>query len=108
MPSHFLAERWPSEGVGRGLFQFAPDLAIEVLSPSETASEVQEKLEDYHVAGTTLVWVVDPVRRSVMVVARDAPLIQLHESDTLDGGEVLPEFSCAVSDIFDGIARDLR
>ena len=101
-----LAERWPSEGVGRGLFQFAPDLAIEVLSPSETASEVQEKLDDYHVAGTTLVWVVDPVRRSVMIVARAAPLIQLHESDTLHGGEVLPEFSCAVSDIFDGIARD--
>jgi hypothetical protein len=43
-----------------------------------------------------------------MVVAHNAPLKQLHEGDTLDGGDVLPEFSCAVSGLFDGIARDLR
>ena len=101
-------DRMPAEGVGPGLFKFAPDIAIEVLSPSETASEVQEKLDDYLVAGTSLVWIVDPVRRTVMTVSRNAPLVLLHESDTLDGGEVLPEFSCAVSDIFYRVARDHR
>ena len=101
-------DRMPVEGVGPGLFKFAPDIAIEVLSPSETASEVQEKIDDYLVAGTSLVWVVDPVRRTVMIVSRNAPLQLLHEPDTLDGGDVLPEFSCAVSDIFYRISRELR
>lgn len=105
--SFVRADRLPATGVKHGLLKFAPDIAIEVLSPSEPASELQDKLDDYHVSGTTLVWVVDPVRRSVMVVARNAPLKQLHESELLDGGEVLPGFSCAVADIFEGIARDL-
>ena len=95
-------------GVGAGLFKSAPTIAIEVLSPSETASELQEKLEDYRVSGTDLVWVADPVRRTVMVVATNAPLLMLQEGETLTGGEVLPEFSCAVWEIFEGIARDLR
>ena len=82
-------------------------LAIRFALAAETASELQEKIDDYQISGTALVWVVDPVRRSVMVVARDAPLRQLHEADVLDGGEVLPGFSCAVVDIFDGIARAL-
>lgn len=106
--SFVRSDRWPSEGVGRGLIQFAPDLAVEVLSPSETASELQEKIDDYQLSGTTLLWVLDPVRRAVTVLARNAPLRQLHEGDTLDGGDVLPEFSCPVSDLFDGISRDLR
>ena len=108
-PSSFVrADKLPAEGIGRGLLKFAPDIAIEVLSPSETASELQEKLDDYRVSGTALVWVVDPVRRSVMIVSQVEPLKLLHESDTLDGGEILPGFSCAVTDIFEGIARDLR
>ena len=106
--SFVRADRLPAEGIGRGLLKFAPDIAIEVLSPSETASDLQEKLDDYRVSGTTLVWVVDPVRRSVMIVSQSEPLKMLHESDILDGGSVLPGFSCAVIDIFEGISRDLR
>jgi Uma2 family endonuclease len=105
--SFVRADRLPEEGVGPGLLKLPPDLAIEVLSPSETASDLQEKLDDYRVSGTPLVWVVDPVRRNVMVVARDAPMRLLHESETLDGGDVIPGFSCAVSDVFEGIARDI-
>ena len=90
------------------MLKFAPDIAIEVLSPSETASELPEKLDDCRVPGTSLVWVVDPVRRSVMIVSQTEPLKLLHESEMLDGGHVLRGFSCAVSDIFAGIARDLR
>jgi Uma2 family endonuclease len=76
-----------------------------VLPPSETASDLQEKLDDYRVGGTRLIWVVDPVRRTVMVIARDAPMQLRHESETLDGGEVIAGFSCMVSAIFEGIAR---
>ncbi|HKO14847.1 MAG TPA: Uma2 family endonuclease [Gemmatimonadaceae bacterium] len=58
--SFVRTDRLPDEGIGPGLLKFAPDLAIEVLSPSETASALQEKLDDYAASGTPLVWVVDP------------------------------------------------
>ena len=104
--SFVRGERLPPEGIGPGLFKFAPDLAIEVLSPSETASELEEKLDDYLLSGTPLIWVVDPVRRTVMIIAADAPVRWLRETDTLDGGTVVTGFTCPVSDIFEGIARD--
>lgn len=104
--SFVRVDRFPAEGIGPGLLKFAPDLAVEVLSPSETASDLQEKLDDYRLSGTSLLWVVDPVRRTVMVVGRDTPMELLHESDTLDGGDVIPGFECAVSAIFEGIARE--
>jgi Uma2 family endonuclease len=103
--SFVRAERLPPDGIGPGLLKFAPDLAVEVLSPSETASELEEKLDDYLVSGTPLIWVVDPIRRTVMIVSADAPVRWLHEGDMLDAGSVIPGFACAVSDIFDGIAR---
>lgn len=97
--------RLPEHGIGPGLLKLAPDLAVEVLSPSERASELEEKLDDYLAAGTPLLWVVDPVRRTVMIVTADAPVRWLRESDTLDGGSVITEFSCPVGEIFEGIAR---
>jgi Uma2 family endonuclease len=99
------AGRLPKEGIGPGLLKLAPDLAIEVLSPSESASALEEKLDDYAFAGTPLVWVVDPKRRTVMIVATNAPVRWLREGDMLDGGEVIPGFACAVAEIFEGIAR---
>lgn len=103
--SFVRGDRLPRGGIGPGLLKLAPDLAVEVLSPSETASSVEEKLDDYASAGTPLTWVVDPVRRTVMVVASSAPVRWLREGDALDGGEVVVGFSCAVADIFEGIAR---
>ncbi len=102
--SFVRADRLPANGIGPGLLKFAPDLAIEVLSPSETASELDEKMDDYLRSGTTLMWVVDPVRRTVMVIASYAAVVLLHDEDTLSGGRVLPDFSCNVAEIFEGIA----
>ena len=103
--SFVRANRLPAEGIGPGFLKVAPDLAVEVLSPSESASELEEKLDDYRACGTPLIWVVDPVRRTVMIVASDAPLRWLREGDTLDGGEVIPGFTCEVAGLFKGIAR---
>lgn len=103
--SFVRANRLPKDGIGRGFLKLAPDLAVEVLSPSESASELEEKLGDYRACGTPLIWVVDPVRRTVMIVASDSPVRWLREADTLDGGEVLPGFSCGVAELFEGIAR---
>lgn len=98
------ADRLPPGGIGPGFLALAPDLAVEVLSPSDTASDLEEKLADYRAAGTPLVWVVDPVKRLVTVLADDAPPRWLRERDTLDGGAMVPGFACRVIDLFEGLA----
>ncbi|MDQ2665831.1 MAG: Uma2 family endonuclease [Gemmatimonadota bacterium] len=103
--SFVRADRLPSEGVGPGFLKLAPDLVVEVLSPSETASALEEKLDDYRACGTSLIWVVDPQRRKVMIIASDAPPRWVREGDRLDGGAVLPGFSCGVADLLVGVAR---
>lgn len=99
------ADRLPIEGIGSGWVGVTPDLVVEILSPSETASELDEKLRDYRVAGTRLVWVVDPAKRVVSVRAMGAPERSLSETDMLDGGEVLPGFAIAVSRLFARLAK---
>ena len=78
----------------------APDLAVEVLSPSNTEREMERKLHDYFTAGIFLVWYVDPAARAVTVfTAADQPVL-LREGQTLDGGSVLPGFTLALRDLF--------
>lgn len=93
------AERFPPGGV-KGFFQGPPDLAVEVVSPSDRASEVAAKVQDWLRAGCSMVWVVDPEKRTVSVHRpRDAVAV-LTTSDTLTGGDLLPEFSMQVLAIF--------
>lgn len=105
--SFVRSDRVPPEGLGPGIFKFPPDLAVEVLSPSDTASLLEERTRDYALAGTPLIWIVDPMRRTIMTIPAEAPVSWLAEGDTLDGGNVLPGFSCPVAEVFDGIARDI-
>jgi Uma2 family endonuclease len=98
------ADRLPPRGIGPGPIRIAPDLAVEVLSPSETASTLEDKLADYREAGTPLIWVVDPQSRLVTVHPSDAPSYSLREGDELTGGRVLPDFRCAVAELFEGLA----
>jgi Uma2 family endonuclease len=78
----------------------APDLAIEVLSKGNTKKEITRKLRDYFFAGTRLVWLVDPDKRTVEVFTAPDQSVLLTEEQTLDGGEVLPGFSLPVKQIF--------
>lgn len=85
----------------RGHAKIAPDLAVEVLSPSDSACEVFEKLEDYFRAGIPLVWQINPSTRTVTVYADGGrQIVLLHEGDELTGGDVLPGFRCQVAEIF--------
>ena len=102
--SFVRADRLPPEGVGYGFFHLAPDLAVGVLSPSESRADIQEKLSDYLVAGTALVWLIDAATRSVSVIARAGQLHTLVVGERLTGGAVLPGFSCEVSALFEGLA----
>ena len=96
-------ERLPAGWMDEPRLKVAPDLAAEILSPGETAARLDEKLDDYAAARIPLVWVVDPKRRTVMVIAADAPVRWLRTGDTLDGGSIVPGFSCPVSELFAGI-----
>ena len=79
---------------------FAPDLAVEVLSPSNTVNEIDEKIALYFAAGSRLVWIVNPKRRTVAVYASPFDVRILGERDALDGGGVLPGFSYELSRLF--------
>ena len=83
----------------RGYAPLAPDLLAEVLSPDDRPGEVLAKVGDWLAAGARLVWVVDPERREARVYRGDGSLTVLGEHDNLDGGDVLPGFSCAVAQI---------
>ena len=85
--------------------QLSPDLAVEVLSLSNTYREMQLKLSDYFVANVRLVWIVDPELRTVEVHTGIGELILLREDDTLDGGDVLPGFSIALAELFGELDR---
>lgn len=98
----FLAvEHLPSTGAPQGFWTIPPDLAVEVVSPSSTATEIQEKVLEYLRAGTRLVWIVDPKTRSVTAYRSRQDVQLLTEDDVLDGTDVVPGFRLAVSEIFE-------
>jgi Uma2 family endonuclease len=81
-------------------FEGAPDLAVEILSPSDSSSRTKEKARLYFSYGCRLCWIVDPQRKMVLVMTPDGSERTLTVNDELDGGEALPEFKLAVCDIF--------
>jgi Uma2 family endonuclease len=82
-----------------GYPDFAPDLAIEVLSPSNRPGETLAKIADWLSAGTSLVWVIDPERRLARVYRPDGTEAIVPADDALDGEDILPGFSCPLSAI---------
>jgi len=94
--------RLPDRKVPKGpIPDLAPDLAVEVLSDSNTRREMENKLQEYFKAGTRLVWYVDPKTQSVEVFTSPTQKTRISGSERLSGGDVLPGFEVAVSEIFD-------
>ena len=88
--------RFPDEPV----LEAAPDLAVEVISGSNTRGEMTNKLHDYFAAGTTLVWYVDPRTRTVDVYESPERMRHLTERDSLTAPGVLPGFTLPIAEIF--------
>ncbi|WP_337176409.1 Uma2 family endonuclease [Paludisphaera sp.] len=84
----------------------APDLAVEILSRSNTRREMERKLAEYFAAGVRLVWIVDPKRREVRIHASPSDPVVLTAADALDGGDVLPGFRLALAEWFAQAERD--
>ena len=103
--SFIRPDRLPPRGERLLRVPFVPDLAVEVLSPSNTATEIGRKVRIYLDAGVRLVWVADPEERTVTVWTPDRSARVLLADDVLDGGDVLPGFAVKVGDFFDGTTR---
>ncbi len=93
-------ERVDAVGETGGFWPGAPDLAAEVLSPGETSGEVEEKIADWLDAGTRLVLVVDPEDQTVTLYRSHEDVRVLTIDDVLEGGEVVPDWTLPVRDIF--------
>ena len=98
--SFIRADRIPELADQASYAELAPDLAIEVLSPSNRAQEMLDKVLLYLEAGTLLVWILDPNREAVIAHTPDRVARTLIAGDILDGGDVLPGFSLPVAEIF--------
>jgi Uma2 family endonuclease len=88
--SFIRRERLPEGPHARGFTRIAPDLAVEVLSPHEYATDVETKLQEYLDAGVQLVWKVNPEARLVTVLRVDGTGNRLREDDELSGENIIP------------------
>jgi Uma2 family endonuclease len=97
----FIAQsRVPAKGMPVKFIEFPPDIAVEVLSPSDAQIEVEDKIQQWLDAGTKLVWIVNPSRKTVTIHKAAADPRVLHETDTLSGEDVCPGFSVNIAEIF--------
>ena len=93
-------ERVAAAGDVRGFWPGAPDLAVEVISPSDTYTEVEDKVLDWLRAGTLMVVVVNPRQRTVTVYRSMTDIAILTQNDVLDGKDVVPGWILPVEVLF--------
>lgn len=100
------ADRLPAVFRMQGFIRLAPDLAAEVLSPSDPKKNVERKIAHYLEAGVRLVWRIDPRRRDVTAYTPDGAITRLTESDALDGADAVPGFTMPLAELFAGITSE--
>ena len=94
------AERLPGGRVPVRFQDGAPDLIVEVLSPTDRFRAVARKVREYLAAGARLVWVIDPDERSAVVYRADGTISEYEEAGVLDGEDVVPGFTLNLADIW--------
>jgi Uma2 family endonuclease len=100
-------ERLPDRQPSRTYIQGAPDLAVEVISPSEGQKDMGRKVAEYLEAGTRQVWQVFPASRHIVVYASMDDVRTYTDTETITGGDVLPGFACRAAEILSaGLEED--
>jgi Uma2 family endonuclease len=94
-------EQLPTDAI----WSVVPALAVEILSPSNTAAEIDRKIAELFELGTKLVWVIDPPTESAAVYTRGKKPKRVGPGDVLEGGKVLPGFRLPLSDLFAAVKR---
>jgi Uma2 family endonuclease len=97
----FPERRWAGEAIP----DVVPDLAVEVLSDSNTAAEMKMKLGEYFSAGVRQVWLVEIGSRTVTVFEAVDKFVTLHENASLNGGNILPGFTLSLTELFAELDR---
>jgi Uma2 family endonuclease len=92
--------RLPNNEIPEGDIFVPPDLVVEVLSPGNSGSEVDEKLDEYLGAGIPLVWIVNPDRKSIRVFRQDGTTRSYHAGDVIENEPALPGFRLVVGEVF--------
>ncbi len=85
----------------RGFLEVAPELVVEIVSPSESQKELQQKIREYRAIGVNWVWVVEPETRRVWVYRQEGAPQELSESDTLVGEGILTGLELQVAQLFE-------
>jgi Uma2 family endonuclease len=99
--SFVRTDRLPGGKIPDSFGTMSPDLAVEIVSPGDSMTDVEDKVDLYLSNGSALVWVINPrSRRAIVYRAGKQPRV-LQGDDTLDGDDVLPEFSCMLSELFE-------
>jgi Uma2 family endonuclease len=101
------SKRWPLDrpkSLRDDAWDVVPDLAVEVISPTDRAADLLDKVSEYFQAGVRLVWLVYPSQRCIHVFEAWNRIRVVTEADTLDGGEVLPGFRLPLNRLFEPIA----
>ncbi len=101
--SFIRRERFSPDHLREGWLSISPDLAVEVLSPNDTAYEVDQKVEEYLGVGVPIVWVVNPETRIIEIHRQDGTVSKLHADAELTGEGVLPGFRCKVESLFPAV-----
>ncbi len=98
--SFILAGRLLADRVPEGHIPIAPDLAVEVVSPTDIQYDVDRKVAEYLEVGVKLVWVINPDTRVVLIFRADGSISGVREGGELDGEGAVPGFRCRVADLF--------
>jgi Uma2 family endonuclease len=97
----FISQRnLPAKAPTEAFWPGAPDLAVEVLSPGDSTGEVGEKIDAWLAVGCAAVWVIDPRLQTVTTYRSRTDASVKTVAETLDGGDVVPGFSCPVAELF--------
>lgn len=94
------ADRLPNGKPTQEYFPGAPDLAVEIISPHDVYAEVEDKVKEFLEAGTRIVWLINPRRKSITIFRADNSITALRTTDTLSGEDVIPGFSLPVTEVF--------
>jgi Uma2 family endonuclease len=99
--SFMKKERLPGGKLPVGFIEGAPDLAIEIVSPSEQAVDLLRKVAEYFESGAQQVWLLFPDKQCVTLYHSPIETVQLSSEDEITGGDLLPGFTCQVKELFE-------
>lgn len=94
------AQRLPGGRLPEGFLVGAPDLAVEILSPTDNPIDIQQKVRDYLEGGARLIWIIAPQAKTVTVYRADGSARLLRENDSLEGEDVLPGLRIPLAELF--------